>query len=130
MDEGKLFGRGISFPPRIGDDGRMVWSTGSQNIRESIQVILLTEALERMMLPEFGGGLRGFLFKPNVVSVHRLMEERIVQALGRWEPRISVEAVTIRPDSDDQEVALITIRYKLVSTQVSEQISMTVNLTG
>ncbi len=130
MDEGKLFGRGISFPPRIGPDGRMAWSSGSQNIRESIQIILLTEALERLMLPEFGGGLRSFLFKPNVVTVHRLMEERIAQALGRWEPRISVESISIRPDDDNQEVAFITIRYKLVATQATDQINMTVNLTG
>ena len=41
-DAGDLFGRGISFPPRVGADGRIVWSEGEQNMRESIRVILMT----------------------------------------------------------------------------------------
>ncbi|NTV96894.1 MAG: TOBE domain-containing protein, partial [Thiobacillus sp.] len=39
----RLFGRGISFPPRIGSDGRIAWSEGEQNVRESIRVILMTD---------------------------------------------------------------------------------------
>ena len=54
---GKIFGKGISFPPRIGADGRVVWSEGEPNIRESIKVILLTELNERLRLPDFGGAL-------------------------------------------------------------------------
>ena len=90
MDNSYLFGQGISFPPRIGPDGRIAWSTGPQNIREAIRVILMTEAQERLLLPEFGGGLQSFLFQPNVVSTHRLIQERVTQAMARWEPRIQV----------------------------------------
>src|SRR5436305_1697397 len=28
MDDGRIFGRGISFPPRVGPDGRVAWSAG------------------------------------------------------------------------------------------------------
>ena len=45
---GRIFGKGISFPPRVGADGRVVWSEGETNIRESIKVILLTELGEQM----------------------------------------------------------------------------------
>ena len=40
MDEGRVFGRGISFPPRVGPDGRVAWSAGPYNIREMIRVVL------------------------------------------------------------------------------------------
>ena len=40
---GRSLGRGISFPPRVGPDGRLAWSAGEQNIREAIRVILMTE---------------------------------------------------------------------------------------
>ena len=33
-------------------------STGIENVRQSIRLILQTEPLERIMLPEFGGGLK------------------------------------------------------------------------
>ena len=56
MDAGRLFGRGISFPPRVGPDGRVAWSEGEVNVREAIRIILMTEPRERLRLPEFGGG--------------------------------------------------------------------------
>ena len=130
MDEGQLFGRGISFPPRIGPEGRMAWSTGAQNIREAIRVILLTETEERLMLPEFGGGLQSFLFEPNTTATHRLIQERITQALGRWEPRIAIESITVEAHSQDPEAAVTTIAYRLVATGVSDRLSLTVQLTG
>ena len=49
-----IFGRSLSFPPRVGTDGRFVWSEGEANIRESIAVILKTNPAERVGLPDFG----------------------------------------------------------------------------
>ena len=82
------------------------------------------------MLPEFGGGLRSFLFRPNTAVTHRLIEERVLQALTRWEPRIRVEAVTVVPDPENVQAATVTVAYKLVATQARDQASLTVNLAG
>ena len=128
MDKGRLFGRGISFPPRVGSDGRVAWSEGETNIRESIQVILLTEQNERLMLPDFGGGLGTFLFEPNAVATRRLIQERIVSALTRWEPRIVIQSVDIEEDPTDPQAAIATVTYKLVATQVQERVSLNVTL--
>ena len=128
-DEGVRFGRGISFPPRIGADGRVAWSSGPENIREAIRVILLTELEERLMLPQFGGGLRRYLFQPNTVSTHRLIQRTITQALGRWEPRISVESVEVELDAEDPQAALATLRYRLVATQAADQLTLRVRFT-
>ena len=130
MDEGKVFGRGISFPPRIGPDGRLAWSVGAENIRESIRIILLTEMNERLMLPEFGGGLQSFLYEPNIVATHRLIQERITQSLGRWESRINLENVSVIASPDDPQAAVVTITYRLVATGVTERLGLTVRLTG
>lgn len=128
MDAGRLFGRGISFPPRLGSDGRMAWSAGPQNIRESIRVILLTELQERLMIPEFGGGLRSFLFEPNVVATHRLIQNRITQTLERWEARIQLIAVNVDEDPTNNRAAIVNIVYKLVATDTEDQLSLTVQL--
>ena len=63
-----IFGRSMSFPPRVDADGRFAWSEGETNIRESIAVILKTESGERVGVPEFGAGLGRFLFEPNNAS--------------------------------------------------------------
>lgn len=128
MDEGRLFGRGVAFPPRVGSDGRLEWSAGPKNIRESIRIILLTEPGERVMLPEFGGGLSRFLFLPNVVSTHRQIEDEITHALRRWEARIQVNAVTVVPADDDERAAVATIQYTLVSSQLEDQLQLSLQL--
>lgn len=127
---GKIFGKGISFPPRIGADGRIVWSEGEENIRESIRVILMTELNERLYLPQFGGGLNRFLFEPNTATTRQLIRDRITKALNQWEPRITVDSVSVEPDPQDQQSAIATIYYKLVATQAAERVSLTVTLNG
>ena len=129
-ESGRMFGRGLAFPPRVGGDGRVAWSEGELNVRESIQVILLTERRERLMLPEFGGGLSGYLFEPNTVTTRRLIKDRIQRALEQWEPRISVESVEVEADPGDPQAAVATITYQLVATQTRERVSLNVTLAG
>jgi phage baseplate assembly protein W len=129
-DAGQIIGRGISFPPRVGRDGRIVWSEGEANVREAIQIILLTEQRERLMLPDFGGGLGRFLFEPNTVSTRHLIENQITRALIDWEPRIRVESVKVEADPADSQAAIVTVTYKLIATQTSERVSLTVTLAG
>jgi uncharacterized protein len=128
--EGRLLGQGISFPPRIGADGRVAWSTGADSIRESIRVILMTDPGERLMLPAFGAGLRGFLFEPNIPATHRLIQERVDFTLGRWEPRINVVRVLVDADPDDAQQANVTIDYQLVATEERGQVGLAVRLAG
>jgi phage baseplate assembly protein W len=125
----RLFGKSIAFPPRIAEDGRWAWSEGPQNVRESIQIILLTDRKERLMLPEFGGGLTGYLFEPNITATHRLIEERIRQSLKRWDARIKIQEVTVREDPNDPEAALATIRYQLIATGQADAVNVAVPLT-
>lgn len=126
MDEGRIFGRGISFPPRVGADGRVAWSVGEQNIREAIHIILLTEERERLNLPSYGGGLGQLLFEPNTVTTRHLIQDRIAKALADWEPRIRVEAVEVQADPDDPQAAVATITYQLVATGARERVSLSV----
>src|SRR5882762_4242915 len=130
MNPGLLFGRGISFPPRVGPDGRVSWSEGEVNIRESIRIILMTEQPERLRTPDFGGSLARFLFEPNTVTTRRSIQDRITRELNRWEPRIRVEAVTVEADPTDDRAAIATITYQLVATGAQEQVSLNVSVAG
>jgi uncharacterized protein len=121
-----VFGKGLSFPPRVGADGRMVWSEGEQGIRESIAVVLKTEPGERVGVADFGAGLGRYLFEPNNPGTHARMQDSIKRALARWERRIEVEAVDIAPDPGDAEVAIASITYRLVATSARERITVNI----
>ena len=130
MDAGKLYGRGIAFPPRVGADGRMAWSEGEVNVRENIEIILRTEERERLNLPTFGGGLRRFLFEPNTVTTRFQIEDRIKRALQQWEPRVIVSSVDVDEDPRDPQSAIATVHYQLVATRAAAQVSLRVSLGG
>lgn len=123
-----VFGRSFSFPPRVGADGRFVWSEGEANIRESIAVILKTDPGERLGVPDFGAGLGKFLFEPNNAATHTRIQDAIAAALARWERRVKVESVDVAADQADAESALATITYRLIATDGRERISLNVPL--
>ena len=128
MDGGKLYGRGMSFPPRVGEDGRIAWSEGETNIREGIQITLRTQEGERLNLPGFGAGLQRYLFEPNTVATRFQIQDRITKALQLWEPRISITSVDVQQDPSDNQAAIAAIEYKLIATQVKERLNLSVKL--
>lgn len=130
MARDTVFGSGMSFPVRLGPDGRVAVSSGPDNIRECIRVVLLTEPGERLHLPEFGGGAGRFLFEPNTVGTRRRVQERIEEALRRWEPRIALESVTVEEDPDDPQAAIATVSYRLVANRAAEQVAVRVQLSS
>lgn len=130
MRRPNLFGQGLSFPPRVGADGRLAWSEGEDNVRESIRVILLTEPGERVMREDFGCGLRKFLFEPNTVTTRQLIRERVVRAIGRWEPRVKVDDVTVEADPSNPRLVGINIFFRLVATQMMGRLGVTLQLEG
>ncbi|MEL7444406.1 MAG: GPW/gp25 family protein [Pseudomonadota bacterium] len=119
-------GRGVGFPLTVGADGRIGWSQGEQNIRESLAIILQTDLGERVALPKFGAGLPRLLFEPNNAATHARLAKDIESALAQWERRIKVENVEVSAHPKQRETALARVTYKLVATGEIERISLDV----
>ena len=128
MKAAQLYGQGMAFPPRVLPGGGIAWSSGEDNIREAIRLVLMTEPGERLYLPTFGAGLGRFLFEPNTASTHTLIAERIQSALRAWEPRVKVESVELAVDPNDPQAAIATLTYRLVATQAQERVSLSVSV--
>jgi uncharacterized protein len=125
-----LYGQGPAFPLRVDADGRLAWSAGEDNVRQSIRVLLLTEPNERLMREEFGCGLRRFLFEPNTPATRQLIQERISRAIARWEPRVVVEAVLVNADAEEARTVHISIQFRLVATQALQRLGLSLQLEG
>jgi phage baseplate assembly protein W len=106
-----LLGRGIGMPLAPDAAGRMSKASGPEKVRQSIFIILDTEPGERVMLPEFGCGLRRYLMQPNSAATRAQIERDAGSALRRWEPRIEVSEISVTADDSDASLVLIEIRY-------------------
>ena len=127
VNTGRIYGQGISFPPRVGPDGAIVWSSGELNVRECICTILRTRPGERVELPGFGCGLDRYLYEPNNVATLRLISEDVQTALAKWEPRIRLDDVTATLNPADVRAVDVTISYTLVATGSRERMQMTLS---
>ena len=123
-----LYGTGLSFPPRVGPDGSMVWASGELDVRECICVILRTRPGERVERPTFGCGLARFLFEPNTVATLRLIQEEVRRALAAWEPRVTVDDVTAVLNPADARAVDVTVTYTLIASGQRERLALTVAL--
>jgi hypothetical protein len=110
-----FLGVGWGFPVKpVG--GRLRYAAYEEDVEQAIQIILLSERGERPMLPEFGGGLRRFLFEPNSPATHRAIEHTVRTALIDWEPRIDLDRVLVTPDEQQANLLLIHVDYVVRAT--------------
>jgi phage baseplate assembly protein W len=112
----EIIGQGWSFPLSINARGGLALTSGRNEIDQAIGIILGTTPGRRVMRPTFGARLHELVFAPNnshtAAQVRRLVEE----ALGMWEPRITLIDVTARPHPDDAHCLLIEVNYEIKAT--------------
>ena len=110
------YGRHLSFPFRIGTDGRTVAvTTLDEHVRDELIQLLLTNPGERVFLPELGGGARRLLFEPADEATRGMTKAMITQAISKWlGHRITLEDLSIQIDHATIQVE---IRYRLAGTE-------------
>ena len=108
-------GVGWAFPVKP-VNGRLTLARHETDIEQAIQIVLLTARNERVMLPEFGAGVRNFVFEPNSPATHRAVEEAVRHALIDWEPRIDLERVEVTAGDEDPGLLLIHVDYVVRAT--------------
>ena len=112
----EIIGRGWFFPPRIGPQGGLALTSERSELDQSIRIILSTSPGQRVMRPTFGCRLYELVFAPNNSHTAAQARRFVEEALGMWEPRISVVRVDVRPDSQDGSRLIIYIEYQVKAT--------------
>lgn len=116
--------------PLPDDHGQLAWPDLATSVRESIRVILSTRPGERLMRPEFGGGLDRLLHEPNTIATRRQIRDLVRDALERWEKRILLDAVEVWEVSGRPADVRVEIRYRLARTGAPAAMNVTLQLEG
>ncbi len=119
---GDIIGRGWEFPPRLDQRGRIALVGDATEIEQAIRIILNTAPGQRVMRPEFGCRLHELVFAPNNSATAGLAERYVREALGRWEPRIDLEQVQVAPDTENQAVLQVLVRYRIKAIHSSRSL--------
>lgn len=108
----------IGWPllPMPDDEGRLAYPSPEASVRQNLRVILSTRAGEQLMHPSYGAGLVTFIGAPDTVTTRRRIHDRVTEAVGRWETRITVDRVDVTPLADRPGHLRIGIAYRLRRT--------------
>lgn len=118
MDFGdKAFlGRGWAFPVHAGRGGEIAEAEYDEDVHQAVRIVLGTDVGERVMLPEFGAGLRALVFEPLTATTRALIQHRVREALVRFEPRIDVLDVKVELRTGGDSAVLVEVDYRVRST--------------
>jgi phage baseplate assembly protein W len=111
-----FLGTGWNFPIRVEADGQIALVSYEDDIDQAIRIILGTNPGERVMRPDFGAGLKAFVFEPVNTTTIEQLKTRVREALIDWEPRIDVELVAVTDSFAKPNELTIDIRYRVRST--------------
>ena len=108
----KYYGIGFNFGKSI--NGYFSTSADKKLVKENMQQILLTNPGERIMLPDFGVGLRRYLFEMNDEQLATVIREKIVAQIARYEPLADIIDIQFKQQENEMKIR-ITYRLKDVN---------------
>ena len=112
-----FLGSGWAFPPAFNKLTHSVeMSHETDDIQESIRIILGTIPGERIMNPTFGCGINKYVFESRDTTQMTMLKDAVYDALLYFEPRISIENIDILGDQDHDGLIKIHIDYTVIVT--------------
>ena len=114
-----VLGAGWRFPVGLEaavPPSRLAMSVDEESVRESIYFILSTAKGERLLRPTFGCTLHELVFAVNNRATQATAAFEVREALEAWEPRIELLEVEASAGGDRGEQLLISIDYRVRST--------------
>ncbi|GAA4425708.1 GPW/gp25 family protein [Actinokineospora soli] len=109
-------GAGWAFPLGVGAQGGIALVRREVELEQAMRLILATYPGERPMRPEFGSRIRDYVFRSIDPATIAELAHEVRRALLRWEPRVDIEVVDVRPDPDTAGTLFIDIRYRTKDT--------------
>ena len=112
------------------ENGQLDFPSLEVSVQQSIQIILRTRPGEQLRRPSFGAGLEDFVHEHNTLATRRRIRDVITESLTRWEPRITLDRVSVFEDADRPTHVRVVIAYRLRRTGAAQQLGLSMTLEG
>lgn len=87
--------------PNIDNDVRALYNL--ESVRNALVNLFSTMPGEKILTPNFGLNLKKYLFDPVNNDIAREMGIEILTAVRKWEPRVIVKNINVKPLPDEHE---------------------------
>lgn len=90
--------------------------TLAKNVQQNLKNLVLTAPGERVMIPDFGVGLRNYLFENNPVYTQSQITEKINEQVARYMPFVSIKNINFI--GDDEQILALELLYFIPSADL------------
>jgi len=94
-------------------------------VKQNFKMLLLTSPGERVMIPNFGVGIRNFLFEMPGVGLQGKIKTKITEQVGLFLSYLDIEEVLF---NDMEETLFVTIKYFITPLALSDNIEIEVKI--
>ena len=118
----------LTYSPRDGafENLQDLISVTTQNLK----MILLTAPGERIMDPEFGVGIRNYLFEQNDITTYASIRSNVNRQVKKYLPFVDIEEVKFNTEDTDSTIQSnrvnITIRFYIRPLNVGEELNLNI----
>ena len=116
-------------------DGYALTKNFKQVAQQNLKMLILTNPGERIMIPEFGVGIKTYLFQNATQVTFDTIEENIRQQARVYLPYITIDNITFLSERNDfveagiepsslSNYLHIQIRYRIPSIFISDTLSL------
>ena len=116
MPDQKPYYSDVDYQMKIDRNGNVVVHKNEESVNQNIKSILATVSGERVR-NNICSGLIRLLFQPLSSETTQDLKFALIEALVRFEPRITILGVRVVPDYDRNEYN-VQIRYKIKTAQI------------
>ena len=110
------------------EDGYKLTQTLKDMIAQNVKMIVLTNPGERVMIPDFGVGLRNYLFDNFSEEVFANIRGKIHQQIERWMPFVQIEEINFF--EVDLHAIAMELQYYVPTINLSEVLDFSVTSNG
>ena len=95
-------------------------------IKQNFKMLILTNPGERVMEPEFGVGIRQFLFENFQSDVYARIDQRIREQVRTYLPVVSITSIEFGTNNMEDNVLAIRLEYRIPDIAVSDLLEFTI----
>lgn len=80
-------------------------------VKQNLKTLILTEKGERIMLPEFGVGLKKFLFENMNQVTNIQLQSEIKDQVRKYMPFVEIKNINVLEDNDNLNKLIVVINF-------------------
>jgi hypothetical protein len=105
-------------------DGFLMIDNHVDEVKQNLKILFLTAPGERVFIPDFGVGLRNYLFENKTAELDNTIKARIKEQIDTYMPFVSIIDASVFESPDMENVLYVRFEYFITPLNLQDQITL------